>query len=67
MRPRTVEALCSGGLIEERLAVIFRSLFSRFLKEDLRIIVSCQGKMGKKEKIAYFRVARRYIRGLGFE
>lgn len=43
-------------------ARILRILMKKFLTEELKMIISAQGNLKKKEKFAYFRIAKRHLK-----
>jgi hypothetical protein len=51
-----------GKLLGVQEASIFRILFKRFVKVELKLIVSMNRRLRKKEKQAYFKVAKRLLK-----
>jgi len=54
--------MCRGDLLGPREASIFRAFFKRFVKVELRMIVSMMRRLRKKEKLAYYRIAGKFLK-----
>ena len=62
IRPGVIQQMCQGEMLNERESRMFRVLFRRFMRVEFRMGVSSMDKLRKKEKLAYFRVGKRFLR-----
>ena len=62
VRPGIVEKMFKGELLGVQETSLFRALFKRFVKVELKLIVSMMKKLRKKEKLTYFRLANRFLK-----
>ena len=62
IRPALIESMSRTGLLGEGEARIFRTLLKRFMECEFRLIISMLRKLTKKEKVAYFRMGRKFIK-----
>ena len=54
--------MCQGDILGLEQSTIFRTLFKRFVKVELKMIVSMIRKLRKKEKLVYFKIAGRFLK-----
>ena len=54
--------MCKGEILGAEESAIFRTFFKRFIKVELKMIVSMLRKLRKKEKLVYFKIAGRFLK-----
>jgi hypothetical protein len=62
IRPALIESMAHTHLLGEDEARIFRILFRKFMECEFRLIISMLRKLTKKEKVAYFRMGRKFVK-----
>jgi hypothetical protein len=62
IRPALIESMSQKHLLGEDEGRIFRTLFRRFMECEFRLIISMLRKLTKKEKVAYFRMGRKFVK-----
>jgi hypothetical protein len=62
IRPYLIERMCRGELIGSEHAPCFRVMFNRFVRVELKMMVSMMAKLRKKEKLSYFKIANKFLR-----
>lgn len=62
IRPALIESMSQTDLLGEDEARTFRTLFKKFMECEFRLIISMLRKLTKKEKVAYFRMGRKFVK-----
>jgi hypothetical protein len=62
VKPLLIQQMCQGLILEEEETKLFRRFFHKFLTLEFRMMISSTKRLKKKEKLAYFRIARRFLR-----
>ena len=62
VRPCLIEKMFRGELLGEQESSMFRTLFRRFVRVELKLVVSMMRKLRKKEKLTYFKLANKFLK-----